>query len=247
MLLFILALVPGPAGMVVACSDGGRRPINVYAASSLVDIMTEVEDRYEAEHSEIDIRMNLAGTNALIRQINSGADAALLVAADAGLLSDLVDEPVGRPETLALNRLALVVPADNPAGIGSSDDLADGTPLIARCASGVPCGQATDMFLRDQDLNLTRTTDEANVRSVLTKVATGEVDGGFVYHTDAVSTDDVMEIPLVDSPFVTITLARLDSDPSTEALARYLTSNEVADLFAALGFTPPSSGDDRDP
>ncbi len=107
---------------------------------------------------------------------------------------------------------------------------------MARCAPAVPCGRATDAFLQTQGGTLGRTTDEPNVRSVLTKVATGEVDAGFVYHSDAVATDQVVEIPLANAPVVTVTLAHLTSDPTAVDLGHYLVSDEVAGLFANLGF-----------
>lgn len=224
---------------VVGCStDDGRRPIDVYAASSLADIMELVEEDYERDNPEVDLRMNLAGTNALVRQVNSGADAALLVAADASFLDDLLEEPISAPVALASNELTLTVPVDNPAGVDGPGDLNAEGVLTARCATGVPCGDATDSYLTANGFTIARATEEANVRSVLAKVSTGEVDAGFVYRTDAAATDAVSEIPLAGAPTVTVTMAQLDSDESTTDLAAYLGSDKVADLFAQLGFGP---------
>ncbi len=226
----------------VGCSTGdGRRTIDVYAASSLADMMELVEEGYERDNPEVDLRMNLAGTNALVRQVNSGADAAILVAADASFLEDLVEEPIVTPVALATNELTLTVPADNPAGIAGPEDLGREGVLTARCATGVPCGDATDVYLAANGFAVARSTEEANVRSVLAKVSTGEVDAGFVYRTDAAATDTVLEIPLADAPQVTVTMAQLDSSEATTELARYLGSDEVADLFARLGFGPAES------
>ncbi|MDH3299659.1 MAG: substrate-binding domain-containing protein [Acidimicrobiia bacterium] len=210
----------------------------MYAASSLADIMELVEEGYERDNPEVDLRMNLAGTNALVRQVNSGADAAILVAADASFLDDLLDPPAAPPVPLATNELTLAVPVDNPAGIDGPEDLSTEGVLTARCATGVPCGDATDAYLATNGFAISRFTEEANVRSVLAKVSTGEVDAGFVYRTDTEATDAVVEIPLSDAPRVTVTMARLDDGESTTDLARYLRSDEVADLFARLGFGP---------
>lgn len=232
------------SGTVGCSTDDGRQSIDVYAASSLADIMELVEEGYERDNPEVDLRMNLAGTNALVRQVNSGADAAILVAADASFLDDLLDEPVAAPIALATNQLTLTVPADNPAGIAGPEDLDAGGVLTARCATGVPCGDATDDYLAAHGLAIARSTEEANVRSVLAKVSTGEVDAGFVYRTDAAATDAVLEIPLADAPRVTVTMAQLDEGETATGLARHLGSDEVADLFAQLGFGPP---DNRQP
>jgi molybdate transport system substrate-binding protein len=230
-----LVLLPGVAG----CStDDGRRPIDVYAASSLADVMELVEDRYERDNPEVDIRMNLAGTNALVRQVNSGADAAILVAADASFLDDLIDPPAASPVPLATNELTLTVPVDNPAGIEGPADLSVEGVLTARCATGVPCGDATDDYLAANGFTVGRSTEEANVRSVLTKVSAGEVDAGFVYRTDAAASDAVIQIPRADAPQVTVTMARLAGAEPTVDLARYLASTEVAELFEQLDFGP---------
>jgi len=234
--------------VAIGCStDDGREAVDVYAASSLADIMNLVEEGYENDNPEVDIRMNLAGTNALVRQINSGANASIVVAADTSFLDDLVEPPAAPPVPLAINELTLVVPDDNPAGIVSPTDLDLDGVLTARCATGVPCGDATDDYLADNGLTIARATDEANVRSVLAKVSTGEVDAGFVYQTDAAATDTVINLPLDDAPQVTVTMARLSDDNAAIVLADYLGSDEVAAMFNQLGFGPPGGvghGDD---
>ena len=226
------------SGAVGCSTDDGRRSIDVYAASSLADIMELVEDRYERDNPEVDLRMNLAGTNALVRQVNSGADASILVAADASFLDDLIYPTAAPPIPLATNELTLTVPVDNPAGIDGPEDLIDDDVLTARCATGVPCGDATDDYLAANGYAIGRSTEEANVRSVLTKVSAGEVDAGFVYRTDAAVTDAVIQIPLAGVPQVTVTMVQLDSERSTVDLARYLASDEVAELFEQLDFGP---------
>ena len=234
LLFVVLAALAG-------CSNGDdRRTIDVYAASSLVDIMNSIEDGYEADNPEVDIRMNLAGTNALVRQINSGAEAAILVAADASLLDDLSSQPVAPPVPLASNELVLIVPGDNPADLAEPADLATGGVLTARCATGVPCGDATDRYLTAAALSVARSTEEANVRSVLAKVSSGEVDAGFVYRTDALAAASVVEIPLDGAPRVTIAMAQLDRGEATTDLADYMQSAAVAERFGELGFGPPN-------
>ncbi len=241
-----LLLVLGPAP--IGCSnDDGRQTIDVYAASSLADVMELVEEVYERDNPEVDIRMNLAGTNALVRQVNSGADAAILVAADASFIDDLIDRPAATPVALASNELTLAVPGDNPAGIDGPGDLSSEEVLTARCAGGVPCGDATDEYLTANGFTIARATEEANVRSVLAKISAGEVDAGFVYRTDAAATDAVVELPLSNAPRVIVTMAQLDNGDTTADLARYLGSDEAAELFRRLGFGPPGAiipGDD---
>ena len=87
----------------------------------------------------------------------------------------------------ATNRLVLIVPADNPAGISSVSDLRrPGTRLVIG-AEGVPVGDYTRKALEqlgETDV-LTRTvSEEQDVKGIVSKVALGEADAGFVYATD---------------------------------------------------------------
>ncbi len=241
MVLSVIASVV-PTLVLGGCSNDDRATIDVFAASSLADIMELVEEDYERDRPEVDLRMNLAGTNALVRQINSGADASVLVAADASFLDDLLNPPVSSPVPLATNVLTLAVPGDNPAGVDGPADLADPDVLTARCATGVPCGDLTDEFLAANGLTVGRATEEANVRSVLAKVSTGEVDAGFVYRTDVAAAEAVTEIALDEAPQATVTLAQLQQGDAADDLVRHLRSDEVAELFTRLGFGPPGDG-----
>ncbi len=234
--------VTAVAGLIAlgpACGADGRQTVDVFAASSLVDIAELVEEDYEADNPETDIRLNLAGTNALIRQINSGADAAVLVAADTSFIDDLIDQPSVPPLVLATNRLTLVVPADNRAKISGPADLNRDDVLTARCAPGVPCGDATDRYLATSDLLVSRATEEPNVRAVLAKVTSGEVDAGFVYRSDALAGGTaVKEIPLAGAPEVAVAVARLDDSRAGAELIDHFASDDIRHALEQLGFAP---------
>ena len=215
--------------------------VTVYAASSLTDIMEFVETDFESRYPDVDVRVNVAGTNTLLRQVNNGADVDLFLAADVTAFDLLADPPVEAPSVLAVNTLTLVVPADNPASISAPSDLGADGVLTARCAPGVPCGDATDRFLDASGLSIHRSTDEPNVRSVLAKVAGGEVDAGFVYRSDLASGVEVTEIALADAPTVTVGAARLTDHELSRELMTTLTSDEVRQRFVEMGFAAPES------
>lgn len=220
--------------------------LDVYAASSLTDAFGELEATYEAANPGVDVRLNLAGSSALLRQIEEGAAVDVFAPADPALLDGLGRSIVGDVRTYATNQLTLVVPAA-PTGTEPVEDpreLADESVLVARCAVGVPCGDATESYLADAGLTVGRSTDEANVRSVLLKVVSGEADAGFVYTTDALArVDEVKAIPLADAPTVQLAVAALADDEHAKGFAAYVASDEAAEIFAALGFGGPLSDD----
>jgi len=231
-------------GASTGCSTSDEQStVDVYAASSLTDAFGILEASFEADNPGIDIRLNLAGSSALLRQIEEGASADVYAPADPDLLDELSDGIVGEAVVYATNRLTLVAPRDGPDDAPTVDDpgdLTDDAVLVARCAAGVPCGDATDRYLAASGTDIGRSTDEPNVRSVLLKVASGEADAGFVYTTDALArADEVAEVPLVDPPAVELAVAALTDNPNAKAFTSYVASDEAADVFRSLGFGGP--------
>jgi molybdate transport system substrate-binding protein len=94
-----------------------------------------------------------------------------------------------KPVVFTRNRLVIVVPTANPAGIHNIYDLTKSGVKLVIAGSGVPVGSYTLQILKN--MNLTQAvmknvvSKETDVREVLAKVALGEADAGFVYSTDA--------------------------------------------------------------
>jgi molybdate transport system substrate-binding protein len=240
----VLAIGVAAAASCGGGTDGDNATItlDVYAASSLTDAFGELEANYEAANPGVDVRLNLAGSSALRRQIEEGAPADVYAPADPALLDGLSGTIVGDVHVYATNQLTLVVPADPASGptVDDPGDVADEAVLVARCAVGVPCGDATEHFLAEAGLEVGRSTEEPNVRSVLLKVVSGEADAGFVYTTDAQArAEEVAEIPLVEPPSVELAVAALSDDDHARGFARYVASDEAADVFLSLGFGTP--------
>ena len=145
---------------------------------------------------------NFAGSDELATQIREGAPADVYAAASSKYPQELFDEGlVEEPVTFASNRLVLIVPKDNPAGIETVEDVTrPGTKLVI-AAEGVPVGDYTREVL--EELDLTDALDnvvsnEDDVKGVVGKVSLGEADAGFVYATDAprpATTSRVIELP----------------------------------------------------
>lgn len=176
--------------------DGAGGTVQVFAAASLNNAGAELAEAFADSVDSVDsvdIEFNVAGSSALVRQIDQGADADLFISADeqnmdAALELEAFDG--AEPHTIATNELVLAVAADSPFDIAAVEDLntiADGS--IALCADGVPCGTLANQVLDDLDVTLDNwvVSEEANVSDVATKIATGEVDAGFIYSTDAIA------------------------------------------------------------
>ena len=223
--------------LVTSCGNDNVT-VEVFAASSLTDAFTELEERFEAENPGVDIRLNLAGSDTLRRQINDGAGADVFAPASI----DLFDGIDVTPSTYATNVLEVIVSADLSVDDLTDPDGFDGL-IVARCDSGVPCGIAADALIDALGLDLSGATitSETNVRAVLSKVELGEADVGFVYRTDALAGSDHIVVTGLTAPDAAVTLAVAALDPGATDASRFVdfvVSPESADVLAALGFTP---------
>lgn len=175
-----------------AADPDGKKTLVVHAAASLRASFTELESVFEAEHEDVDVRLSLGGSADLVTQILEGAPADVFASADTATMDRLGDRAVD-PAAFATNTLQIVVPAGNPAGIDSFDDLADPDLDLVVCASEVPCGRATDSLAAAVGLELEPDSREQSVTDVLGKVTAGEAEAGVVYVTDVAAAGDAVE------------------------------------------------------
>ena len=155
--------------------------ITVYAAASLTDVFPKIDGAQ---------RYSFGGSNMLSAQIQQGAPADVFASANMTLPSQLYAKGLcSKPVVLTRNTLVIVVPKANPAGIKSIYDLARPGTKLDVAGPGAPVGSYTLQILKNMNLSASVTknvvSQEMDVREVLSKVALGEADAGFVYSTDA--------------------------------------------------------------
>ena len=165
----------------------------VFAAASLTHVLRQLDKSNEYE---------FGGSNALAFQIEQGAPADVFVSAAPKYLVRLRDEGLlyQAPSWFATNRLVLVVPRANRARIRTPRDLLRPGVTIALGPQGVPAGDYARASLAAMHLNgalKNVVTLEPDVEGVVQKVALGEVDAGFAYHSDTVALGRrLREVPL---------------------------------------------------
>ena len=217
-------------------SEGGRRGVTVFAAASLTDVFGDIAAAFEEAHPGIDVTLQFAGSSRLATQINAGAHADVFAAADERTAAQVDARQV---TTFARNRLAIVTPPDNPAGVSSLASLTRSDVLLALCAPEVPCGALAEK-VGGPDLTAAADTREPNARGVLTKVLLGEVDAGVVYATDLLSAGDAISGTVIDHPARTsYPLVLLSDSPEAGAFVDFVLSPRAQELLAAAGFETP--------
>ena len=239
----VLLLPLAACGSGAGSADGGRGGLTVLAAASLTDVFEELATPFEEEH-DVDVTFSFGSRTDLAEQVADGAPGDVLATADEASMQVAEEAGVtGEVETFATNELTIAVPAGNPAGIESLDDLADATWV--RCADEVPCGTVALAVLEAADITAEPVSLEEDVRATLDKVVTGEADAGLVYATDAVAAaDDVdaVEIPGAEQSLTSYLVTPLEQSEHADLAAdwvAWVTSPEGRAILADAGFGSP--------
>lgn len=230
------------------------RTLTVFAAASLTAPFTALKAGFEHAQPGTALRFSFAASSLLRTQIEQGAPADVFASADEQQMAPLVKSKlVFAPQVIARNRLALVVPAANPAKIASPLDLVRPGVRLVATSPAVPIGAYTETLL--QRLGKSRgypadfatkvaanvVSRDANVRAVLVRVELGEADAAFVYESDARSSRRVRSIPLpaalnVEAEYPAAVLRRSRERPAAEAFLRFLLGPEGRRALKRAGF-----------
>ena len=246
----LAALLPltacGGDGSSGAGGDGGTAStITVLAASSLTGVFTELGKQFESEHHGVTVTFAFDSSATLAQQAVGGAPADVLATADQNTMDSAAQVQLTEPQVFATNRMVLVTPADNPAGISSFSDLDSSSVHYVVCVTTAPCGAVAAALLDRNDVTGTPVSTEVDVKAVLAKVTEGEADAGLVYRTDAIAAGgQVRSFPVPGSAsqittYPIVTLKQTRSTSLSEAFVDLVTGTTGQQVLAKAGFGPP--------
>lgn len=183
----------------VSGAETNTSELTIFAAASLTGVLGDLKPVFESSHPGVTITTNLDSSATLETQIKEGAAADLFLPASTKNLENLEKDDLIVNDSItpyATNKLAVIVPVDNPAGIKELADLAKpGVKIVSETAE-VPIRKYTDQMLNktgndtalgQQFINGFRAniiSEETNVAGATTKVALGEADAGITYYSD---------------------------------------------------------------
>jgi len=238
--LAVVAIASGLASTAGARPARSASGLTVLAASSLTDVFPKIDSGN---------KYSFGGSDVLAAQIQQGAAVDVFAAASPKYPEQLYQKGlVLKPVVFATNRLVLIVPASNPAGIASVYDLCKQGVKVDIGDKAVPVGSYTRQILTNLGLQCVLqnvVSNEQNVRDILTKVSLGEVDAGFVYITDAKTVPGKVKtffLPGWAQPHVRYEVAVVKSSSHQAAAAAFikaLLAKPAQKLLAAAGFGPP--------
>jgi molybdate transport system substrate-binding protein len=177
--------------------------VTVFAAASLTEAFTQIADEYGELHG-LEVRLSFGPSDGLATQIQEGAPADVFASASPKWMDVVADDPgVTDRADFARNVLVVIVPAGDPAGIVTVDDLREPGIKLVLAAEGVPVGDYARAMLANAGIaeqalpNVV--SNEDDVKGVVQKVALGEADAGIVYRTD-VTAPVAGDLETVDVP-----------------------------------------------
>uniref|UniRef100_A0A7C1SWH0 Molybdate ABC transporter substrate-binding protein n=1 Tax=Agrobacterium albertimagni TaxID=147266 RepID=A0A7C1SWH0_9HYPH len=248
----VTALVAVAAASLPLTAAHAEEPVTVFAAASLKESIEQIAAAWK-QAGGTEVRLSLAGSSALARQIEQGAPADLFISADLKWMDHLEKAGQIKADTrinLLGNRIVLVA----PMGSSVTTTIAPGFPLASLLGNerlamanvdAVPAGSYGKAALESLGVWESvrdRVAQAENVRAALLLVSRGEVPLGIVYETDA-RVDPSVKIldrfPEASHPAIVYPAALTTESENlhaTEFLA-YLQGADAHAIFTAAGFT----------
>ena len=221
--------------------------INVSAAASLREAILELSEVFAKRNPGIAVQKNFGGSGALAKQIENGAPCDIFFSANTEWVDYLKEKKIvegGNSATFAFNELVFVgkpeLKVRNLQDVVKLDKIAIGSP------KSVPAGEyAMEAFKKagiekDVEKKLVMAKD---VRECLLYADRGEVNGSFVYKTDAEqlakNVKILFAVPQGFYPRVTYPMAlTVNGGRKAEAVTfyRFLQSAEAKKVLVKHGF-----------
>jgi molybdate transport system substrate-binding protein len=222
----------------------------VLAPASMIDILPKIAQDWEAAGNP-PIRFRFDATSRLARQIEHGAPADLFVSADRRWMNHLIasgDIPEESVLPLAENTLVAITHKDNALQAENIGDLQrNEVTRIVLAGAQVPVGRYARDALKNKELLATlqsKIIAGTSARHVLTLVERQEGDVGFVYATDAHSSNDIRVLfslsPDAGAPIEYLGGFVRGGDKRAKAFLQYLHTTTARKALLKAGFmTPP--------
>lgn len=221
----------------------------VSAAISLTDALEDIKVLYEEENN-VELTFNLGGSGSLAQQIQQGAPVDVFISANQEWMdtlegADLVIEATR--EDITGNKLVLITGKDSPINYGSIVDISaeDIDQIAIGNPESVPAGMYSEQLLHTLDMwdsledKLVLAKD---VRQVLTYVETGNVDIGFIYESDALTSNSIKVLATAEDgshdPIIYPAAVLKDTKHEKEAsdFVSFMASDEAQMIFVKHGF-----------
>lgn len=249
--IFIVIMTVAIIAAFAGCGrkEEAKTEITVLAAASLTDVCDELKTAFEEENEGVTVTFSFGGSGALQAQIEEGAPADMFISAATKQMEELKAQGLMDEDSiteLLENKVVLIVPEGNPAGINSFEEVTKAALIGLGETASVPVGQYSEEIFTSLGIweqVKAKANFGSDVRTVLSWVEAGAVDCGVVYATDAMTgenTETVCSAPADTHKPVIYPAGIIKASEKKEAaraFMEFLEGDDAAELFEKYGFT----------
>ena len=250
-LVVVLALVAAGCSGTSSSGSTASSALTVFAASSLTAAFNRIGSNFTAANPGITVTINFGSSTDLASQIQSEGTADVFASASGTAMDTLQSAPGVTDRTnFATNRLVIITPPDDPAGIISMKDLARSGVKLVLAAEGVPVGDYARQALKNAGILSQATanvvSNEDDDAGVVAKVTSGDADAAIVYTSDVASAGNTVRsvaIPTAVNVLPTYPIAEVSGSPypdQAKAFLDYVVGSAGQATLEQYGFGPPS-------
>ncbi|MBM3423322.1 MAG: molybdate ABC transporter substrate-binding protein [Chlorobi bacterium] len=235
LLLILLAAAPAMAG-----------EIRLSVAASLKEVINELTAKYEKAHPGTVFVNNYGASGALAGQIEHGAPADLFISANIKWMDHLKEKKLVQEKSIGnFARNTLVFTGSTGIKVTGMNDLARLDKIGIGSPKSVPAGEYAQTAIKNAGLEQQlqgKLVIAKDVRECLMYAELGEVDGSFVYRTDALQgkkTKLLFTVPQKLYPEVVYPVAltvKGATNRDAEGFFNYLKGREAKSVLKKYGF-----------
>ena len=221
--------------------------VDLSVAASLKEVINELSDSYAKAHPGAKFVKNYGASGQLAKQIENGAPADIFIAANLEWLEYLKNKNLINTAGIGIFTYNTLVFAGAPGKASAMQDLTKLEKIAIGSPKSVPAGEyATEAFKKaglDKQLEK-KLVMAKDVRECLMYAERGEVDGAFVYKTDALLAKKAKILFTVPPQLysrvtypMALTVTGAKNKDATEFFA-YLHGEEAKAVLTKYGFAP---------
>ncbi|MBM7602008.1 molybdate transport system substrate-binding protein [Virgibacillus halotolerans] len=228
-----------------------KTELMISAAISLTDALDEIKTIYEKEHP-VELTFNLGGSGSLAQQIQQGVPTDIFISANETWMDTLENEELIHTDSrvdITGNNLVLITNESSEINYQSVDEInpEDVDKIAIGNPESVPAGAYSEQALHH--LNMWDELNDNNklvlakdVRQVLTYVETGNADIGFIYESDAQTSDKINILTTVDKdlhdPVIYPAAVIADTEHEKEAadFVAFMEMEQAQKILSKYGF-----------
>jgi len=221
--------------------------VNLSVAASLKEVINELSDSFAETHPGVKFVKNYGASGALAKQIENGAPADVFISANLEWMDYLKNKQLVDAANIGTFAYNTLVFAGASGTASSMQDLIKLKKIAIGSPRSVPAGEYAMAALKKAGLDKRlekKLVMAKDVRECLMYAERGEVDGAFVYKTDALQAKQariLFAVPQELYPRVTYPMALTVAGTGNKdavAFSTYLYGKEAKSALAKYGFAP---------